>query len=289
MRLKKSLFMILALALLSLGGCSRVTLGYNYADWLLRYWITDYTSFTPAQRDDIHLAVDDYMRWHRRDALPEYTAFLQRLDKTVRRDQAVTAEDVSRAKADLWQLYRLTVSPMIPPAARILDTLDSRQIAGLESRLAKLDREYREENLRGSEQEILARRADRHIGITESLVGSLSAEQEVQIRKMNLRIPVSTAYIDQREAKHAALISMLNGKASEAEIAALFRQWISVPEISRTPQQHQAIAAYEGAMNEMTAQIFALLTPRQKQHLSKRLLSHIADFQRLHAAAAPLP
>lgn len=288
MRLKKSLLVVLVLALLALGGCSRVTLGYNYADWLLRYWITDYTSFTAAQRDEIHFAVDDYMRWHRRDVLPEYTAFLQRLNKTVGRDQAVTAEDVSRAKADLWQLYRLTVSPMIPPAARILDTLDSRQIAGLESRLAEQDREYREENLRGSEQEMLARRADRHIGITESLVGSLSTEQEAQIRKMNLRIPVSTAYIDQLEAKHAALISMLNGKSSEAEIAALFRQWISAPEISRTPQQQQAIAAYESAMNEMTAQIFGLLTPRQKQHLRKKLLSYIADFQQLHAAA-PLP
>jgi len=75
MRLPGSLLIILALLLLS--GCSRVSLGYNHADWILRYWINGYTSFSAAQKEDIHLEVDDYMRWHRQNALPGYIAFLE--------------------------------------------------------------------------------------------------------------------------------------------------------------------------------------------------------------------
>jgi hypothetical protein len=290
MRLKKSLLIILALALLSLGGCSRVTLGYNYADWLLRYWITDYTSFTAAQKDNIHLEVDDYMRWHRRDALPEYTALLQDIHTLVNRDGPLTAVDVVRVRAESNRLYQLTVAPMIPPAARLLATLDSRQIAGLADNFAERNRRQKAELLQGGEQEQLGMRAERHVELTERLVGSLSDEQEEKITAMSLHIPFATRqYIEQREAKQAILIALLNDRAGEAEIATLFRQWTSAPEISRTAQQQQAIAAYESAMNEFTAQIFALLTPAQKQHLSKKLLSYIADFQRLHAAAAPLP
>ena len=290
MRLPKSLLMILVFALFSLGGCSRVTLGYNYADWLLRYRIADYTSFTAAQKDEIHLAVDDYMRWHRRAALPEYTALLQDIHTVVNRDGPLTPGDVALVRDESNRLYQLTVAPLIPPAARLLGTLDSRQIAGLADNLAERNRKQKAELLQGDEQELLVMRAKRHVELVERLVGSLSEEQEEKITALSLSIPFATRqYIEQREAKQARLIALLNGRAGEAEIAALFRQWMSAPEISRTPQQQQAIAAYEGAMNEMTAQIFALLTPRQKQHLSKKLLSYIADFQQLHLAAAPLP
>lgn len=290
MRLPKSLLMILALALFSLGGCSRVTLGYNYADWLLRYRIADYTSFTAAQKDEIHLEVDGYMRWHRRAALPEYTALLQDIHTVVNRDGPLTPGDVALVRAESYRLYQLTVAPLIPPAARLLGTLDSRQIAGLADNFAERNRRQKAELLQGDEQELLVMRAKRHVELVERLVGSLSEEQEEKIAALSLSIPFATRqYIEQREAKQARLIALLNDRAGEAEIAALFRQWMSAPEISRTPQQQQAIAAYEGAMNEMTAQIFALLTPRQKQHLSKKLLSYIADFQQLHLAAAPLP
>ena len=52
----------------------------------------------------------------------------------------------------------------------------------------------------------------------------------------------------------------------------------------RSPQQQQVIAAYENAMNEMTVQIIAMLTPRQKLHLTKEIASINDDFKKLNAA-----
>jgi len=119
----------------------------------------------------------------------------------------------------------------------------------------------------------------------EKLVGDLSDEQEKKITEMSLRIPFATRpYLEQREAKQASLIALLNDHAGEDKIAALFRQWIATPETSRSAQQQQAIAAYERAMNEMAARIFGLLTTRQKHHLSEKITSYIVDFQKLNSA-----
>jgi hypothetical protein len=138
--------------------------------------------------------------------------------------------------------------------------------------------------LEGSDQEMLNERAERHVELVEKMVGNLSSAQEKTITEMSLHIPfASRAYIEQREAKQASLIALLRDNAGEDRIAALFRQWLAAPEASRTPQQQQAITAYESAMNEMTLRIAATLTTRQKQHLSEEIASYIDDFRKLNS------
>lgn len=281
----KKLFIILSLILLC-SGCSRITLGYKYADWLLRYWINDYTSFTAAQREQIHLEVDNYLRWHRKTMLPEYIAYLQHVNAAINQEGGLTVGDVVRLRAESNRLYQLTMEPVIRPAAHILSTLDNQQITELGDAFAKRNRKQREKLLHGSEKNMLDARAERHVELVEELVGHLSSEQEEKITEMSLRIPfASGAYIEQREAQHARLLALLRNKAGEDQIAAVFRQWLAAPEISRTPQQQQAIAAYERGMNEMTVRIAGLLTPHQKRHLTDRIVSYIDDFRKLNAEA----
>jgi len=266
MTFTRSLFIIFLPVLLSCSGCSKVTFGYNHADWLMRYWINGYTSFDAQQKEEIRREVADYMRWHRRNALPEYIGFLQDLNGLANRDGVLTAADIVRLRAESG-------------------TLDSRQIEELRETLADRNREQKEETLFDSEQEELAMRAERHIDGVEGLVGRLNREQKKTIREMSLRIPFATRYyIEQREAKQAALIALLNEHAGEDRIAALFRQWIETPDVSWSPQQKQAIEAYESAMNEMSARIFELMTPHQKDHIRKRIANYIDAFQELHAA-----
>lgn len=281
----RRLTLFLVLALLLLGGCSRVTVGYNNADWILRYWINGHASFTDLQKEEIHLQVDGYLRWHRKNALPEYIAFLRKLDALAWQDGTLTEADVMRLRADSARLYRLTMTPLVRPAAHVLSTLDNRQIEELRKTLVERSRKQRDEKLFDSEQENLAMRAERHVGAVEGLVGDLSREQEEKITEMSLRVPFATRhYIEQREAKQAQLISLLRNHAGEERIAALFRQWIDDPESSRTPQQQQAIEAYERAMNDMTVQISKLLTARQKERVRAKVANYIADLQKLHAA-----
>lgn len=285
MNMKKSLFIILAITLLSCGGCSRVTIGYNHADWYLRYKINDYTSFNAGQRDEIHREVDSYLRWHRSNALPEYTRFLQNLYDAVQQDDRLNTAEVTRLRGELSKLYRETMTPVIRPAAHLLSTLDSRQIEELRNTLADQNLEWIEESLDGSDQENLEKRAERTIDFVEGLVGNLSGEQEEKIREMSLRLPfVTRHFIEHRVANQARLILLLNNHAGEDKIAAFLSLWINSPEATRTPQQQQVFQSYENATDEMTAQIYELLTDRQKNRLRKKLLSYIDDFQNLSSA-----
>lgn len=282
MNIKQSLCVILALALLGFGGCSKMSLGYNYADWLLRFWITDYTSFNAAQKEQIYLEVDSYMRWHRKNALPGYIAFLQNVKAGINQSSDLTAGDVMHLRAESIKLYQMTMAPMVRPAAHILGTLDNQQIAGLAATFAERNRKQKKKLLDGNEQEILEMRAQRHVELVEKLVGSLSADQEQKITQLSMRIPLATRdYIAQREAKQAGLIALLKDKAGEDRIAALFRQWLIAPETARTPPQQQSIAAYENAMYEMTAQIFKTLTARQRLHLNEGIETYIDEFRKL--------
>lgn len=286
MKLSKSIFIVLALVLLSCSGCSTITFGYNHADWLLRYWINDYASFDSRQKQDIHSDVDDYMRWHRKSALPEYTTFLQNLDALTGHDRAIDVEDVERTRAEINRLYRLTMAPAIRPAAHLLSSLDNRQIEELRKTLAEKNREQREEDVTGNEQKDLDRRAKRYIDLAETLIGHLNDEQEKQIRQMSLHIPfITTAYIEHRESQQAELIAALKNHAGEDMIVTLFTQWLVAPPVPATPKAQQTIEAFDHAMNEMIVQIFDLLTETQKEHLHKKLSGYIDDFQKLHAVA----
>jgi len=290
MNIRKSLFILLTPILLCCSGCSMISLGYNHADFLLRYWINDYTSFNDAQKEQISFDVDEYLRWHRKEALPGYIALLQSVDKAVNRPGGLTDSDVVRLKAESARLYRLTMTPMIKPAAHILSTLDNTQITELADTLAERNRKQRKKQLDGSEKDMLDARAERHVELVAKLVGYLSLAQEKKITEMSLHIPfASRAFIEQRETKQARLIALLRDKAGEDQIAAFLWQWLIAPETFRTPQQQQIIAAYEDAMGDMTIQIAASLTTRQKQHLSDEIASYIDDFSKLNLATEESP
>lgn len=281
--------LILAVILLCCAGCSAMRLSYDHADLYLRYKINDYTSFDRQQKDEIRREVDAYMYWHRRNALPDYIALLKEVYRVVERDAPLKAEDVTRVRAEYAKLYRKTVAPTIRPAAHMLSTLDSRQIEELGKTYARKNRKQKDELLYGSEPKNLTMRAERNIDLVETLVGRLSDDQGEKIRQISMRMPfVAKYYIEVREANQARLIALLKNKAGEEKIAEFLSSWMLTPEANRTPQQQEAIQSYENAMDDMTAQIYGLLTDRQKGRLREKILTYIDDFQYLTAEKVAL-
>jgi len=296
MNFSRPVSIVLVMLLLTCAGCSRITFGYNHAGWLLRYWVNAYTSFNSAQKEEIHRDVDDYLRWHRENALPEYIAFLQELEVLANRDSALTPSDVIRIREEISRLYRFTLTPSIRPAAHVLSSLDDRQIQELRKNLAKKNHEQRDEMLSGDLKENLAKRANDHIHFVQELAGRLSDEQKDKIREMSMHIPfVTRNYIEHREAMQGDLILLLRSHASEDDIAALLAQWINTPPTPATAAMQGTLESYDDAMDEMTVHVFDLLSPDQKHHLRKTISGYIDDLQKLHAqiepagaAAAPL-
>lgn len=278
--MKRPLLIVLIVLTLLSSGCSLVSVGYNNANLFLYYRITGYTSFNSLQKTEIRHEVDKYALWHRNKALPEYISFLHELDTRIREGGLRKTEGVIRTKGEIGELYRKTMAPLVAPTARLLSTLDARQVEELRETLAAKTRKQKEEMLYGSEQKNLVVRAERYIAMVERLTGNLDSTQEKRITELSLRVPFATGlFIEQREAYQAELISLLKNKAGEGKIAAHLSRWISTPEAIRTPQQSKTIQAYEDGMIELTVRIYEMLTERQKNHLRKKIISYAENFQ----------
>jgi len=279
--MKKPLFIILAFALFACG-CSTVSLFYRNADWYLQHKIAGYTSFDTRQKETIRREISDYMRWHRKYALPEYIIFLQNLNGAVQYDGRLKTEEVALLRARLMDLYRSSLVPAIKPAARILSSLDSRQIQELGRNLAEENDKQKQEELDLGHDEYLDKRADKTVDFLEGLAGDLSDEQEHRVREMSRHLPlVSRHFIRHREANQARLIKLLNDNAGTDRIASFMSSWILDPDATRTVQQQQDIQAFETATDEMIARIQWMLTVAQKEHMHKKISSYIDELQRL--------
>ncbi len=281
--MKKSLFVLLAFAILSCG-CSTASLVYRNADWYLQHKINGYTSFNAQQKETIRKEVTDYMRWHRKNALPEYITFLQNLNGAVQYDGQLKVKEVTLLRAHLLNLYQQTLLPAIRPTALLLSSLDNKQIEVLGRTFAEDIQKQKDEVLVGTIGENLDKRAEKLLDFLKWLAGNLSDEQEQKIREMNRRLPFANhIYIQHRETNQSKLIALLYGHASAEKIAAFLSSWMLTPELTRTSQQQSAIQAFEIASDEMVAQIHGLLTDRQKDHMHKVISSYIKDMQILAA------
>src|SRR3989338_9365124 len=277
--MKRSLFVILAFALLS-SGCSTVSLVYRNADWYLQHKINGYTSFNARQKETIRQEVSDYMHWHRKNALPEYIIFLQNLNGVAQSDGPLKVEEVNLLRAHLLNLYKKSLVPAIRPTAQLLSEMDGRQIQKLGKTLAVETQKQKKEKLDISHDEYLDKRADRTIDFVEWLAGNLSDKQEQKIREMSRHLPVAShSSIQHREANQGRLIALLNGHAGADNIAAFLTSWALTPEATRTSHQQHVIQSFETATDEMIAQIHGLLTARQKDHMRKMISSYIENMR----------
>jgi hypothetical protein len=283
--MKKSLFIVLAFALLNCG-CSTISLVYRNADWYLQHKIYGYTTFTSRQKETIRKEITDYMAWHRKDALPEYIIFLQNLNGAAQYAGQLKTEEVALLREHLTDLYKMSLAPAIIPATKLLSSLDSRQIQELEKNLAKENQQQLNDQLEASREEYLNKRADKTVNFLEWLAGDLSARQEHEIRDMSRHLPVvNDIYLRHRQENQGRLIALLNGHAGEEKIAAFLSSWLFTPEETGSPEQQRAIQAFEHASDDMIAQIQGKLTVPQKEHIHKMISSYIDDMRAEIAAS----
>lgn len=280
--MNKKLIFVVALLLPLLSGCGIISLGYNYADAYLRYSINSYTSFNDAQKETIKQEVNLFMLWHRKKMLPEYSRFLQELQRTAQSGAALRKEDVGRFRSEVRALYVKTLQPAVRPAASLLGASDAAQIQELEKSFAKENKKQKDKELAGSKDEQLRKRAERTVDFLENLVGGFNDKQLEKIRDMSHNLPFATAiYIRQREANQARLIELLSNNRSEEEIAAFLNSWLLTPEAITSPDERDTMRNFEAASDEMIASVYQMLTDRQKKTLLKNIQKYIDTMQEL--------
>lgn len=269
--------MLALLALLLAAGCSSgLRLGYNQAEILANWTLSDYVDLEPHQRDLFGRRFREMHDWHRREQLPEY-ARLARETRT-RVEDGLTREDVDWVIARGRGRLEALIEQGAGDAADLMLSLTPEQLKGLERAFARANRKMAQSWGIGrpvAEQQRL--RTERLVGQVERLTGKLSRDQLERVTELSDALPLTNDQrFAERQRRQRELIAALQSGRSRAEMATWLRQWAPNWERGRDLQRAQ-----------LYADIDRLLTPVQRRNAMDRLQAYADDFAALSAAAGP--
>jgi hypothetical protein len=252
-----------------------VRMAYDNADTYLRWRAGNYLDVHGEQLEDLDAAIDDFHRWHRAQALPQYERLA--LEAATRVEDGVSPEDLVWGYDSLLAQARIGLREAAQRIAPLLGRLDAQQLAHIETRLAEDNRRFRKEFLRGAEAARRERRAERIVKRLEDWVGRLSQAQEERVRRYSERAPlVAEMRVRDHERVQAAGLAILRSRRIES-----LPEFVSHWDRGRDPAY---VAAIEASRRELTAMLLDLdrsLSPEQRALAVDRLRRYAADFRQL--------
>ena len=275
---------LLALALLSLAGCSTWRVAYQQSETLVYWWVDRHLDLTSEQKPLVQESLADWHRWHRQQQLPEYLDLLQRARAMALRE--VSADEICQltqtAQAGLVRLVRR----IEPPATRLLVQLQPEQLQHLRQRYERGNVEWREEWLDGTPQQRLQHRVKQALERLENSYGRLDATQREMVTAWLSQsgFDAQRSY-DERLRRQADSLQtferMMQVGQVNASTQALLRGWVD--RAFESPDSRQQ--AYVQALWQANCQGFARLhnstTPEQRQRLLQTLQGYENDVRKL--------
>ena len=271
-------------------GCSATRLAYNNAQELTWWWLTDYLEFSSAQRPAMRQALAQVHGWHRRQQLPGYADMLERWQGLM--PGALSAAQVCGLideVVDKLQDLSAAVDAPEPAALQVLASLAPAQLAELERRLAKSNREYREKYLELTPKALAAERLKQGLSRAETLYGRLHEEQKRALQDALARSPwdVQASY-ERRLRRQQALLQSLRALqgASPDLVRARMKDWVGLGIEGADAADREASRAFRRAACPVLADLHNSTTTAQRARAVETLQRYAADLRALAQAAA---
>lgn len=278
---------VLLTLLLTLAGCSRVTVAYKNADFFVRQYASGYLDLSTAQLARWEPRLDAELARHRAEELPYLAAFF---------DQLLAASQVGFARERMdclldgfKELYRRQARTAVNLAAPLLADLTPAQIDAL---ARKFSEEYTEDQADLAKRDWSwekRKRTKRYVAAIEDWTGELSPRQRSIVAEVTGGMPdAESAVITYRAHKRDELIALLRNQAGESRIAGFMTAWL-VDFSDLPPDLRAAGDSIAEHMNELFVRLGASFDERQRAHLDDRLRHLRDDLMRLqkHPRLAP--
>ena len=266
--------------LILLAGCSSLSF-YRYADWLILWQVDHYVDLTSDQRRDLAQRLTPLLARHRHEAIPQYEAFLVQVRQ--RFERGLTSQDIDEIYASYDRLRADLFDRVVADGGVLLAAVDSRQVRILEAALQK-DDDKAVRLVQAPAPERLKKRAQATIYWLEDWLGSLSKDQEAQIREWSLSLPdTQQAWVAYQQQRQQELLALLHQPRTPEHVAGELRTMFVY-------QDHTAPQAYQDAVRQMRAAVRAMalaidqrLTPDQRHHVVTKLQRLIDQLHDLSA------
>lgn len=280
-------FVVLAVALALLGGCSALRFAYGQAPTIAYWWLDGYVGFEDGQTRQARAAIDDWFRWQHREEVPVYLNLLERMQDEVR--QPATAEQACRWADVLRERARVAAERAIPPAVEIARTLSPAQIERVRAKQRKNDEDFLDEYLQSDPERRRKAAVQRTLDRIEMLYGRFDASQRDQVARWVAASPFDAErWNAERHQRQADLIAALERvrqpgtPAAEAEgaLRELFDDAVDSPREAYRDYQ-RTLLAYNC---RFVADVHNLATPEQRQAAARRLQGWAEDLRAVAGA-----
>lgn len=263
------LALVLLVAVLTLVGCSTVTIAYNQADFFVKAYAKDYLDLEPVQVAGWEPMLTRELARHRAEELPYLAAYA---DQVLRASRLGLDEgNMTCLIASSRDLYQRQARFVVNLATPLLAGLSPAQIKSLDQRFKEEAGEDLAELAEGGGSAERERQTRRLVDAIEDWTGPLASGQEALVAEAMGRMPETRRlYLDYRGQQRGNLIALLEAKAGEARISAFLTDWL-VDWREMPLSLDQARGAMDVAITELFIRLAASLDQTQRDRLDRRL------------------
>ncbi|MFK3791372.1 MULTISPECIES: DUF6279 family lipoprotein [Pseudomonas] len=274
------LFIALLIASLLLGACSRVGLAYRNLDVIIPWTLDDYLDMNSEQKSWLNQRLQQHLSWHCSTQLPGYLDWLDRLQSMVRDNQVNDAALQARTR-EAKQAIAEIARQITPSAVELLQGLDERQVAQMNSSLAKDLQEHREQYLQPPLARQIEQRSQRMEKRLRAWLGTLNPQQRLRVERWSVSLGEQNRQWLANRAHWQALFSTAVQQRRASDFPQRIEQLLVDRESLWTASYRQAYEHTEQAARSLVVDLMASSSPEQRQRLLKKIDGVRQDFTNL--------
>ena len=260
----------------AVAGCAAVgRLGYDNLPTLAMWRVDTYLALNAEQKARAARGFEGLHTWHRNSQLDGYSQWLAGVQREVA-DGSVSEADLRRWREDIFQRFMAIADQAAPAIAEVVLTLEPAQVARMKAEFARDNDKLRKEWMPADRAERVEARTKRYLERGEFFLGKLTDAQKQTARRMAAEAPpAEEQWMAQRIGRQQDLLALFERIRSERPPVAQATQWIR-DHVARYGQfrdgpERQITESSLSAGDAMSVALFAQATPRQRQHLQRKL------------------
>lgn len=263
------------LTLCMLVGCSQIGLTYRHLDLIIPWSLHDYLDMNASQKDWLDERLKEHLSWHCSTQIPDYLAWLDRLQVMVESNQ-VNEVQLKARTVEAREAIATISKEITPSAVELLGQLDDTQIAEMQAAFAKDLNKREAEFVNQPLDKQISERAQRMEKRLNPWIGSLSPTQKDRVKQWSASLgEQNRLWIDNRAHWQSLLVDAVKKRQApefDQRIASLLQD----RETFWTPQYRQAYDRTEQAAISLISDLMAQSSAEQRS----KLLAKIADVRK---------
>lgn len=270
---------VVSLTLVLVTGCSFGFI-YRQLDWLVPWYVNDYITLNASQHNVLEKRVIEQLDWHCRTQLSSYAAWFEQLHANPRAFSRSQLEQHYRTTREYW---RILMERVAADASQVLVSASESQLDELLNNLDNNNRKLEKEYAALTNEQREKQREERMLRLLERWLGDITTMQHQQIKGWSAAIGSEgdSVWMAERRKWQQLLIDAIRRHDEADAMAKDIRVLLVEPETLWSEQYRSEYQRRLDLTLDMLAVVASNVTPLQRAHLDRELLSWADKFESL--------